>query len=176
VSPFRPDLVACWMYRLEAAAREDASGELRILLLHRAPGRIFPGIWQPVTGRLESDERIVDGALRELIEETGIGPEGIETLYGLDQVNIFHADHIDMLQAEAVFAAELRRGVEAVLSDEHDEQRWVSPAEAAGMVLWPAYREAIEQLEWLAGHREMAALMRVGTWAVQGSAPPPLDG
>jgi dATP pyrophosphohydrolase len=170
VSPFRPDLVACWMYRV------DAAGELRILLLHRAPGRIFPGIWQPVTGRLESGERIVDGALRELLEETAIRPEAIETLYGLDQVNIFHADHLDMLQAEAVFAAELRHGVEAVLSEEHDGQRWVAPAEAAEMVLWPAYREAIEQIDWLAGHREMAALMRVGSWAVEGSAPPPSDG
>jgi dATP pyrophosphohydrolase len=170
MSPFRPDLVACWMYRV------DPAGQLRILLLHRAPGRIFPGIWQPVTGRLEDGERIVDGALRELVEETAIGPEGIETLYGLDQVNIFHADHIDMLQAEAVFAAQLRPGVEAVLSDEHDEQRWVIPAEAAEMVLWPAYREAIAQLEWLAGHRERAALMRVGAWAVEGSAPPPTDG
>ena len=170
MSPFRPDLVACWMYRV------DGAGELRILLLHRAPGRIFPGIWQPVTGRLEDGERIVDGALRELIEETGIAPEGIETLYGVDQVNIFHADHIDMLQAEAVFAAELRSGVEAVLSDEHDDQRWVTPAEAAEMVLWPAYREAIAQIEWLAGHPERAALMRVGAWAVEGSGPPPTDG
>ena len=170
MSPFRPDLVACWMYRV------DATGELRILLLHRAPGRIFPGIWQPVTGGLESGERIVDGALRELMEETGIRPQGIETLYGLDQVNIFHADHIDMLQAEAVFAAELRAGVEAALSEEHDEQRWVSPTEAAEMVLWPAYRAAIGQIEWLAGHREMARLMQVGSWAVEGSAPPSADG
>jgi 8-oxo-dGTP pyrophosphatase MutT (NUDIX family) len=170
MSPFRPDLVACWLYRI------DAAGEPRILLLHRAPGRIFPGIWQPVTGGLEPGERIVDGALRELVEETGIEPDGIETLYGLDQVNIFHADHIDMLQAEAVFAAELRPGVEATLSEEHDEQRWVAPVEAAGMVLWPAYRAAITQIEWLAGHREMAALMQVGRWAVDGSAPPPSHG
>jgi 8-oxo-dGTP pyrophosphatase MutT (NUDIX family) len=167
MSPFRPDLVACWMFRAAA------DGDLRILLLHRAPGRIFPGIWQPVTGSLEPGERTVVGALRELVEETGIGPDGIEALYGLDQVNIFHADHIDMLQAEAVFAAELRPGVEADLSEEHDEQRWVSPSEAAEMVLWPAYREAISQIAWVAGHRDRAVLMRVGAWAVEGSAPPP---
>jgi 8-oxo-dGTP pyrophosphatase MutT (NUDIX family) len=152
--------------------RVDSRGELRILLLHRAPGRIFPGIWQPVTGGLEAGERIVDGALRELVEETGITETGIETLYGVDQVNIFHADHIDSLQAEAVFAAELKPATEAVLSDEHDEQRWLTPAEAAGMVVWPAYREAIAQLEWIAGHRDLARLMRVGAWALPESAPP----
>ena len=167
MSPFRPDLVACWMFR------DTPAGEPEILLLHRAPGRIFPGIWQPVTGGLEPGERIVHGALRELVEETGIGSDGIDALYGLDQVNLFHADHIDMLQAEAVFAADLRPGVEAALSEEHDEQRWVSPAEAADMVLWPAYRAAIAQIEWVAGHREAARLMRVGAWAVEGSAPPP---
>jgi len=164
---FRPDLVSCWTFR------SDEGRGLQILLLHRAPARIFPGIWQPVTGGLEADERILEGALRELVEETGIGPDGIATLYGLDQVNLFHADHLDALQAEAVFAAELRPGVEAVLSHEHDAQRWVSPDEAREMVMWPAYRESIKQIEWISAHREMATLMQVGAWAVEGSAPPP---
>jgi len=163
---FRPDLVSCWMFRV------GADGQLRILLLHRAPGRIFPGIWQPVTGGLEEGERIIDGALRELVEETGIGPDRIATLYGIDQVNIFHAEHADALQAEAVFAADLKPGVEAVLSEEHDDQRWVTPAEGAEMVLWPAYREAIRQIEWIATHRQMATLMQAGAWAVDGSKPP----
>jgi 8-oxo-dGTP pyrophosphatase MutT (NUDIX family) len=153
--------------------RVPTVGEVRILLLRRAPGRIFPGIWQPVTGGLEAGERIIDGALRELREETGIGADGIEVVYGLDQVNIFHADHIDMLQAEAVFAAELKPHVEATLSEEHDDQRWVTAHEALEMVLWPAYREAIGQIVWIAAHHEMATLMQVGAWAVPGSAPPP---
>ena len=166
MSPFRPDLVACWMFRV------GGDGDLRILLLHRAPGRIFPGIWQPVTGRLEEGEGIVAGALRELVEETAIGADGIETVYGLDQVNLFHADHVDALMAEAVFAAELRPGTEARLSEEHDEQRWLTPAEASEMVVWPAYRSAIAQLEWIATHRRLARVMQVGAWAVPESAPP----
>ena len=163
---FRPDLVACWLFRVGPEGAE-------ILLLRRAPGRIFPGLWQPVTGRLEEGERIVDGALREVVEETGIDAARIEVLYGLDQVNIFHADHIDALQAEAVFAADLAEGTEAVLSHEHDDQRWVLPAEAREMVLWPAYREAIEQIQWIATHPDMTGLLRVGPWAIEGSAPPP---
>lgn len=166
MSAFRPDLVACWMFRVEP------DGQVRILLLHRAPGRVFPGMWQPVTGKLEPGERIVDGALRELVEETAIGPDGIEVLYGIDPVNIFHADHVDSLQAEAVFAAELKAGVEARLSDEHDEQGWLTPGEATAMVVWPAYREAITQLVWISGHRDLARLMQVGAWAVPESMPP----
>jgi len=166
MSPFRPDLVSCWTFRA------DPGRGLEILLLRRAPGRVFPGIWQPVTGKLEAGERIVDGALRELVEETRIGPDGIDALFSIDQVNIFHADHLDAIQVEAVFAALLKPGIEPVLSDEHDEQRWVSPGDAVELVLWPAYRAAIREIEWIAGHREMAKLMQVGAWAVEGSAPP----
>jgi 8-oxo-dGTP pyrophosphatase MutT (NUDIX family) len=163
---FRPDLVSCWTFRV------DADGQLRILLLHRSPGRIFPGIWQPVTGKLEAVERIVDGALLELVEETGIGPGAISTLYGLDLVNSFHAEHADEIQTEAVFAVDVEPGIEAVLSEEHDDQRWVTPAEAAEMVPWPSYREAIRQIEWIVSHRDMATLWQAGAWAVDGSRPP----
>jgi 8-oxo-dGTP pyrophosphatase MutT (NUDIX family) len=161
MSPFRPDLVGCWIFRTVTA------GEVEILLLRRAPGRIYPGIWQCVTGALEGAEKVVGGALRELEEETGITAPDIETLYGLDQVNIFHADHADTLLAEAVFAAQLRPGVEPRLSHEHDDARWVAPAAARELVVWPAYRTAIEQIEWLVAHPLHAPFLRAGAWATE---------
>ena len=164
---FRPDLVGCWIFRV------TPERGLELLLIRRAPGRIYPGIWQCVTGGLEGDERVVDGALRELNEETGIGPDDIEVLYGLDQVNLFHADHADTLMAEAVFAAHVRSDVEPRLSHEHDNHRWVTPADARELVVWPAYRSAIEQIEWLVAHPKHAPWLRAGAWAIDGSAPPP---
>ena len=158
---FRPDLVGCWIFRT------TTHRGIEILLLRRSPGRIYPGIWQCVTGGLEGDERVVDGALRELEEETGIPARDIETLYGLDQVNLFHAEHADTLLAEAVFAAHVRSGVEPQLSHEHDDARWVSPAEAREMVVWPAYRAAIEQIEWLVGNPRHAVFLRAGAWATE---------
>ena len=118
---FRPDLVGCWMFRV------TPERGLEILLIRRASGRIYPGVWQCVTGGLESDEKVVDGALRELLEETGFTAADLEALYGLDQVNLFHADHLDALMAEAVFAARVRPGLEPRLSHEHDAFRWLSP-------------------------------------------------
>jgi len=126
---FRPDLVGCWIFRM------STDRGIEILLIRRAPDRIYPGIWQCVTGGLEGDEKVVDGALRELEEETGITAADIETLYGLDQVNLFHAEHVDALLAEAVFAAHVRAGVEPRLSHEHDDARWVSPEEARETVV-----------------------------------------
>jgi 8-oxo-dGTP pyrophosphatase MutT (NUDIX family) len=161
---FRPDLVGCWIFRT------TPERGVEILLIRRAAGRIYPGIWQCVTGGLEGDEKVVDGALRELEEETGITAPDIENLYGLDQVNLFHAEHVDALLAEAVFAAHVRPGVEPRLSHEHDDARWVSPDEARKTVVWPAYRTAIEQIEWLVAHPQHAAYLRAGAWATEGGS------
>jgi 8-oxo-dGTP pyrophosphatase MutT (NUDIX family) len=137
VSPFRPDLVDVWVFRVAIA------GAVEILLLRRAAGRILAGLWQGVSGSLEPGERIVAGALRELREETGIDPEGIVALYDLDQVNQFHEPSADGIVTAAVFAVRVRPGLEPTLSHEHDEARWVTPAGAGQLVVWPAYRVSI---------------------------------
>jgi 8-oxo-dGTP pyrophosphatase MutT (NUDIX family) len=155
VSPLRPDLVACWLFRVRVA------GELEILLLHRAPGRTYPGLWQCVTGRLEPGETIVQGALREVAEETGFGAAEIEAVFETDIVNTFHERAVDALLIEAVFAARVRHDVAAVLSDEHDDLRWLTPAEAHDLVVWPAYHRAIEQVEWLVANPDRSEVYRL---------------
>ena len=140
---FRPDLVATWVVRIPDPARPDA---LELLLLRRAPGRPLPGLWQCVTGRLEPDERVALGALRELAEETGIEREAIEAFYDLDLVSQFHWSTLDAVLSEVMFAVVVRPGTDPVLSHEHDDLRWVPPDEAIAMTVWPAYREAIERI------------------------------
>ncbi len=155
MSPLRPDLVACWLFRTAG------DGRLEILLIHRAPGRMYPGLWQCVTGRLEAGETIVSGALREVAEETGVGPADIEAAFETDIVNWFHEDAVDGLMSEAVFAARLRADVSIALSDEHDDFRWLSPTGAHELVVWPAYHRAIEQIEWLVANPEAGTIYRL---------------
>ena len=155
MSPLRPDLVACWLFRVSPA------GQVEILLIHRAPGRLYPGLWQCVTGRLEAGEPILAGALREVAEETGIGPAQIEALFETDIVNWFHEVAVDGLMSEAVFAARLRPNAPITLSHEHDDLRWLTPPEAHELVLWPAYHRAIEQIEWLVANPDKAAVYRL---------------
>lgn len=151
----RPDLVACWLFRLDTAGRPE------ILLIRRAPDRIYPGLWQCVTGRLEDGERIADGALREVAEETGLEAADLEELFETDIVNWFHEASRDALLCEAVFAAPVRPGAEVVLSDEHDEFRWLHPEAAKALVTWPAYERAIDFVEWLLANPTKAAAFRL---------------
>jgi 8-oxo-dGTP pyrophosphatase MutT (NUDIX family) len=151
----RPDLVACWLYRLDAAGRPE------ILLIRRAPDRLYPGLWQCVTGKLEAGERILDGALREVAEETGLGRSDLEDLMDTDIVNWFHAGDLDALLCEAVFAARVRDGATIRISDEHDYQRWLPLAEAAALVVWPAYERAIEFIRWVLANPAKAEAYRL---------------
>jgi 8-oxo-dGTP pyrophosphatase MutT (NUDIX family) len=156
MSPLRPDLVACWLYRVGGSA-----SSIEILLIRRAPGHMYPGLWQCVTGRLEQGETILAGALREVVEETALGPSDIEAVFETDIVNWFHEHTVDGLWSEAVFAARVRPQATVTISDEHDDLRWVSPAEAHELVLWPAYHHAIEQVEWLVANPDKAAVYRL---------------
>ena len=140
MSPFRPDLVDVWIFRV------DEGRDPEILLLRRAPGRILPGLWQGVSGSLEPDERIVDGALRELHEETGFLPADLEAFYDLDQVNQFHVAALDAVLSAAEFAARLRPDVEPRLSHEHDAAEWMGTDDAIRRCVWPAYRESVRRI------------------------------
>jgi 8-oxo-dGTP pyrophosphatase MutT (NUDIX family) len=144
MSPLRPDLVDCWIFRVVHSARDVPSTE--ILLLRRAPGRILPGLWQCVSGSVEADDRIAVEALRELREETGFGPDEIEAFYDLDLVNLFHEPSYDAVVAAAVFAARIRDGAQPTVSAEHDDMRWVALEDAHAEVVWPGYRTAIERI------------------------------
>jgi 8-oxo-dGTP pyrophosphatase MutT (NUDIX family) len=139
MSPYRPDLVDCWMFRPGPAG-------LEVLLLRRSPGRVLPGLWQCVSGSLEADERVALGALRELREETGFGPEAIEAFYDLDLVNEFHEPSVDGILTSAVFAVRLRAGSEPSLSHEHDASRWLAVDAAVREIVWPGYRTALERI------------------------------
>lgn len=139
MSPFRPDLVDCWIFRPTADGRE-------ILLLRRARGRILAGLWQCVSGSLEDGERVTAGALRELREETGFDADAIEAFYDLDLVNQFHEPSVDGILTSAVFAVRVPAGTDPQLSHEHDAARWLPMDAAVREVVWPGYRTAIERI------------------------------
>ena len=146
----RPDLVECWVFRVvppssAADTRPDADG-LEILLIRRAPDRIFPGLWQCVTGGIEPGERVPMAALREVREETGFGADETEAFYDLDQVAPFYDEGADAVVVSAIFAARVSPDAVVRSSDEHDGARWVPAAEAPRLAIWPSYASSIARV------------------------------
>ena len=146
----RPDLVECWVFRVPPPAspvdRRPAADRLEILLIRRAPHRIFPGLWQCVTGGVEPGERVPQAAMREVLEETGLGQGELEAFYDLDQVAPFYDEGSDAVVVSAIFAARVRPDAEARPSWEHDGLRWVPAVEAPGLAIWPSYAESVRRV------------------------------
>jgi 8-oxo-dGTP pyrophosphatase MutT (NUDIX family) len=150
MSPLRPDIVECWVFR------DAPGGEVEYLLIHRAPGRIYPGLWQCVTGRLDAGEPAPVAALREVQEETGLGPGEIEGFFDLDQAVAFYAEEVDGIVSSVIFAVRVRADAAPRISEEHDDLRWVDREEALRLTVWPAYRDSIERIEQIVADDEHA--------------------
>jgi 8-oxo-dGTP pyrophosphatase MutT (NUDIX family) len=140
----RPDLVECWVFR---PAPADAGVE--VLLLRRAPHRIFPGLWQCVTGGVEPGERVPMAALREVEEETGLTVADVEAFYDLDQAAPFYDEGSDAVVVSAIFALRVRPDAVPRPSHEHDAVRWVVAAEAPAIAVWPSYAESVRRVREL---------------------------
>jgi 8-oxo-dGTP pyrophosphatase MutT (NUDIX family) len=146
MSPLRPDLVECWIFRVPWSSVLAPGAEPEFLLMRRAAGRIFPGLWQCVTGAPEPGERIPAAALREVAEETGFGPADIESFHDLDMVSSFYDEGPDAIVSGAIFALRVRPDVEPTLSHEHDASKWVAADEARSLAIWPSYAECIDRV------------------------------
>lgn len=149
----RPDLVECWVFRVlpptdPSDARPDAE-RLEVLLLRRAPHRIFPGLWQCVTGGVEPGERVPLAALREVEEETGLGAADVEAFFDLDQAAPFYDEGSDAVVVSAIFAARVRPEAIPRPSHEHEAMRWVPAAEAPSNAIWPSYAESVRRVREL---------------------------
>jgi dATP pyrophosphohydrolase len=123
-----------------------AGGDPEFLLIRRGPERIFPALWQCVTGGPEPGERIPLTALREVREEVGFGAADIEAFYDLDQVTHFYDEGSDAVVAGAIFALRVRPQAQPRLSLEHDGYRWATRDEALRLVVWPSYRDTIDRI------------------------------
>lgn len=112
------------------------------LMLRRSKSEnLFPDAWQIVTGSIEKGETAIQGALRELKEETGYHPQ---KFWIVPHVNSFYSVKNDALNHTVVFAAQVHSGSVPLLSDEHYQFGWHPIEKAKAMCVWPGQMRALE--------------------------------
>jgi dATP pyrophosphohydrolase len=126
----------------------DAPLERHYLLLRRVASH--GGFWQSVTGSLEADETHKQAAVREVLEETGIGSR-VEELIELGVVNTFeiapqwrerYAPGVTHNE-EVCFALKVCECEVRVDPVEHDAFAWETYERAMQMIYWDSNRRAL---------------------------------
>ena len=116
------------------------------LLLRRIDSR--GGFWQPITGRKEKKENLLEAAKREAKEETGV-TNFIRIMEDIYSFNLEESPN----EKEVVFAFEISPETKILLNvniyPEHDEFKWFSYEEAISLLKWPQNKEAIKRLNKL---------------------------
>ena len=122
------------------------SGDVPLyLVLKRAAGdKLFPGIWQIVTGVIEKGEHAVHAVVREMKEETGLSPQ---RLWRLPLVNSFYDSGRDVIHLCPHFAAEVASTAMPRLSHEHEAFEWCAFDRAQSLLPWSGQRAGIKAVE-----------------------------
>lgn len=114
---------------------------VRVLLVRRVPARAAG--WQPVTGRVEPGESHEAACVREIAEETGLPPpDAVEPLGHASEFTGYDG----RVYLQRAFAARYADAILPRVGPEHEEARWVDPAEARAMLRWDDDRETLTLL------------------------------
>jgi dATP pyrophosphohydrolase len=134
-----------------------------VLIVIQAPGprflllkRIRPAdFWQSVTGSLDPGEAPIAAARREVLEETGLGPDPVVSTGVVNRYPIHpawrHRYAADVTEnVEHVFSLVLEEEPEVQLNPrEHRAYRWLPAAEAMALASSATDRAAIRYLSGL---------------------------
>lgn len=114
----------------------------RILMMRRTPQR--GGFWQTVTGGIHPGEPLAKVVIREVQEETAIHLEAARLLPSQYSHSFLGND--GYMLTEYVFGAFIENLDMIQRSDEHDELRWVSAAEARQLMSYESNRVALNHV------------------------------
>jgi 8-oxo-dGTP pyrophosphatase MutT (NUDIX family) len=111
-----------------------------LLLKRSSSERIYPDLWQLVSGTIGEGESALHAALREFREETGLVPSGF---WVVPFVNAFYDHDYNAVNLSPFFAAQVRPTDEPKLSSEHQVYEWLRFGQAHERLVWPGQRQGL---------------------------------
>jgi dATP pyrophosphohydrolase len=121
---------------------KDENNYKFLVLQRNDKTKIYPNIWQVVTGTIEKGETAIQTALRELNEETGLTPTKMWTLPMLAQ---FYEKYSDTVQFSPTFCV-LVESNQVQKSNEHISFEWLSNSECLNRLTLPSHKQGTNLL------------------------------
>jgi dATP pyrophosphohydrolase len=145
---------------VEVCVFKVLNAETHFLVLQRAANeKLYPGLWQIVTGTMKKNESALQAAMRELKEETGLSPKRCWTI---PYVDTYFDLAKDTIQLVPVFAAEFDSSSTLQLSSEHQRSEWLRFEDARRRLVWPGQRHSMDVVhEFIIGTGEAAHLVEI---------------
>lgn len=148
----RPEALARIEQRLRAGAGRDGITDLvvgvavfrngKLLVVRRVAGDYLGGMYELPGGGVESGESLLEGAVRELFEETGLVAKRITDFLGWFD----YATRTKARVRKFSFLAEAEPGEITLDPAEHDDYTWVDADSLGPLPMAPDMREAVDLL------------------------------
>jgi dihydroneopterin triphosphate diphosphatase len=127
---------------VEICVYKFENGSPRYLVLRRSKQeKVYPGIYQMITGTIETGETAIQTALREIQEEIQIPPKNF---WSVPFINSYYVHMRDIVNHSPVFLAEVQSDKLPVLSEEHQSYTWHDYESAVRVLTWDSQRRALK--------------------------------
>jgi dATP pyrophosphohydrolase len=125
---------------IEAHIVRIVDNKIEYLLLQRSKDKLYPNIWQMVTGKPNINEKAYQTAIREIKEETNLTAS---KLFIVPHVNSFYNSFDDSINFVPVFLALVNRDENVIISAEHQDYHWVKKKVAKNLLAWPGQSTSV---------------------------------
>lgn len=125
---------------IEAHIVKIVNNKVKYLLLQRSSNKVYPNIWQMVTGKPDKNEKAYETAVREIKEETNLF---VKKLFIVPNVNSFYNSFDNSVNFVPVFLAIVHNYDEVKISTEHQDFKWVNRKEAKKLLAWPGQSKSV---------------------------------
>jgi len=129
---------------IECYVARKFKDKYKFLLLKRAENdKLYPGIWQIITGRIEKGEKAYETAIREVKEESGLEPV---RLFVLPHTTTFYSPVTDTISLIPLFVC-IVDDPDVKISAEHDKFMWLDAEKSARKLYFKSQKENVKFIE-----------------------------